>query len=176
MWKKAEKKSQHRIEVIMNEGYVLMQEQNWKLAGTLYDFVTNEQGTLVEDKIISKVNFWQCMKWSNQFNKIKDEVAEADFSAYNRKFQLSLLALKNDNDKFFELLEKALPHDITVDDLKKWPIFSEIRETEEYKKLIQTIEEPPLEVEFTDILKKIETYEEQVQELAAKDEDKKDEN
>ncbi|WP_180361889.1 hypothetical protein MKX33_02945 [Paenibacillus sp. FSL R5-0490] len=149
MWRKAEKKSQERVDEIMGEGYTLMLDEDWSLAANLYDFCSNEISISAEDKLMSKVNYWLCMKRSGQYEILKKEIEEADFSPYNKKFQLSLLALKNEKEEFFDLLKISMPNDLSVDNLKEWPIFTEIRESEEYNKFIQEVEEPIVKVEFT---------------------------
>lgn len=86
MWRKAEKKSQERVDEIMGEGYTLMLDEDWSLAANLYDFCSNEISISAEDKLMSKVNYWLCMKRSGQYEILKKEIEEADFSPYNKNF------------------------------------------------------------------------------------------
>lgn len=137
MWKKSDKKSQERPEFVFTIAYDKMIEENWELASLLFSFILTENNVYAEDKLMSKVNYWQCMKWSGEYEAVREEVESADFSAYDKRFQLSLYALKDDFESLFKILPSVTPTFIKFEELEEWPIFKELRKESKYKEILE---------------------------------------
>ena len=44
------------------------------------------------DKILCKINTWQCYKWLGEYDKVRDEVKKVDVSAFKPMYTLGILA------------------------------------------------------------------------------------
>ena len=101
------------------------------------------------DKILCKINNWQCYKWLGEYDKIKREVDKLDVSACKPMYVLGILALKEDYNKFFEYYDNQT--DIGETELKEWPLFMELRKSEEYLKRFSEVENRNIkQIECTD--------------------------
>jgi len=127
MWKKAIKICPERVDTVMGEAYLQMLDNNWRPAKYMFRYLLSESGIQAESKLMSQINYWQCMKWNGEYEEIKTEMENADFSAYSGKFQLALAALKSDKDAFFSILDSIVPSEIQVEDVLEWPLFREMR-------------------------------------------------
>ena len=137
VWKTLEKKSKDRPKITNNFIVdMLLETTEWKLIKDLCDFLINDNDVPESLKWQSKINYWLAMKKLGEFEKVSKEVRSADFSAFTKDFQLCQLALLDDYDNFFILLEGAYPNSITLAELEDWPVFNEIRNQEKYKVMI----------------------------------------
>lgn len=116
-----------------------LETQRWEEARHFYEICLQSSKLLDADRILCKINRWQCYKWLGEYDIIKNEVEKLDVSAYLPKYTLGILALKEEYKKFFELYDNQT--DIGEDELKEWPLFMELRKSEEYMKRFPEIEE-----------------------------------
>lgn len=115
----------------------------WKVARHFYEICLQSPKILDADKILYKINNWQCYKWLGEYDKVKDEVNKLDVSAFKPKYILGIFALNDDFEKFFELYDNQT--EIGEDELRGWPLFMELRKSEEYKQRFPEIEEKEVE-------------------------------
>lgn len=113
---------------IIYEEYLEM--HRWKMAQYFYEICLKSQKLLDADRILCKINNWQCYKWLGEYDKVKDEVEKLDISAYQPKYILGVLALGEDYERFFEFYDSQT--DIGEAELKEWPLFMKLRTCEEY--------------------------------------------
>lgn len=81
--------------------------------------------------MLCSINCWQCYKWLGEYEKIRDDVEQVDVSAYKPMYTLGILALKGEYKNFFEYYDKQT--DIGEDELKEWPLFRELRNSQEFQ-------------------------------------------
>lgn len=115
------------LSIIFNEYLV---EEKWECAINLYKICLDSQKLNLSCQLTCKINYWQCFKWLNRFNEIKNEIDKTDLSAAEPKYKLGVLALKDEVDKFFEVYDNQ--SDIGKTQLYYWPIFKSIRESDIY--------------------------------------------
>lgn len=139
-WKKKEPKNEKRafyIGELLDEHFKC---ERWELVKSYSRFLMGDKGLPQSSQLVGQVNYWQSFKWLNQFNEVKEDVMNADFSANRGDFQLCLLALQDKEKEFFSLLNKSYPSYISLEKLKNWPIFKEMRKIERIKTFIKNAE------------------------------------
>lgn len=135
LWKSLDKDDKKRGEVLGIIVYENLIESNWDLCESLTYFIKNDAKLDTTDKIIAKLNYWLCKKRKGEFENIKDELEKEDFSDKKEIFQLGLYALLENKEKFFEILPITLEtKHLNTERLEEFPIFKEMRDTEEYQK------------------------------------------
>ncbi len=141
IWKNEEKKSTERPDYISEIAFEYLENEQWLIAKHLYKFILSEQSATSALKLQSQMNYWQSMKWSGEYDEIKGEIIKQDFSDKQELFQLCLFAIKDEYEQFFKLLPSLIPNALSIDSLKTWPIFKEIRNLSEYDDFIKYNEE-----------------------------------
>lgn len=121
-----------------------LESERWEMAKQLYEICMNNKKICAGDKILCQINYWQCYKWQGKYDEIKKEVENVDLSAYRPMYILGILTLKEDYQKFFEIFDEQ--SDIGEAQLKEWPLFRELRKSEEYMIRFPDIE--PYEMEW----------------------------
>lgn len=137
VWKSIEKDSEARPGFVNNLIVDLLFEGNWTLIKLLCDFLIKEKNIPASLKWQSTINYWLSMKKLGYFDEVVDEVKSADFSVFSTDFRLCQLAILDDFENFFYLLESE-PNAIKIEDLKNWPVFENVRQQEKYKELFPT--------------------------------------
>lgn len=115
-----------------------LEPHRWKMARHFYEICLKSHKISDANKILYKINNWQCYKWLGEYEKVKDEIIKFDISAYQPKYTLGVLALNEDYKRFFEIYDTQ--NDIGESALKEWPLFMELRKSEEYKKRFPDID------------------------------------
>lgn len=133
IWLKEYSGNQDEIDNIINMIYEeYLEQQRWKMARNFYELCLQSPKIKDADRIVCKINNWQCYKWLNEYDKVRDEVDNLDISAYKPRYILGVLVLKEDYEKFFEFYDNQ--NDIDENALKEWPLFAELRKSEEYRR------------------------------------------
>lgn len=137
VWCSMEKRSQERIEYVINTAFDLMKLGNWKLAKTMYMSNLKEKEIQSDDRTISQLNYWLCVKNILGFKAIEGEVTKADFSDKNLRFKLGLASLVENREKFYNLLETGIESkELTYQNLVEWPILEFARNDDKYKDIL----------------------------------------
>ncbi len=140
VWIKECADNQEEVNAIIDMIYEeYLESSRWKMARHFYEICLQSPKILDADKILCKINTWQCYKWLGEYDKVKDEVKKEDVSAFKPMYTLGILALNEDYEKFFEFYDNQT--DIGEDQLKEWPLFMELRKSEEYMKRFPEVEE-----------------------------------
>ncbi|MFB6456783.1 hypothetical protein ACE38W_16035 [Chitinophaga sp. Hz27] len=134
LWKNLDKTDTTRGEVLTNIVYENLLKSRWEICEGLSFFMIKDAGLSVTDKIVAQLNYWLCKKRTGELDLVKKEIDKVDFSDKKEIFQLGLFALKDDKASFFEILPVALDSkQLSIERLEEFPIFKEMRETEEYQ-------------------------------------------
>lgn len=131
IWLKECKGNEEEVDKILNiifSEYLL--EEKWECAKNLYKICLDNDKLNSSCILTCKINYWQCFKWLNQFDQIKSEIDKTDLSAAKTQYRLGILALLDEVDKFFEVLDSQ--SEIGEVELRYWPIFRLIRESDIY--------------------------------------------
>jgi hypothetical protein len=133
LWKNLDKDDKSRGDVLITIVYDNLLQSRWDICEGLSYFILHDAKLDPIDKVVSQLNFWLCKKRTNQFSGVKKEIDAADYSDKKEIFQLGLFALRDDKDSFFNMLPSALDSkQLNIERLEEFPIFKEMRETEEY--------------------------------------------
>lgn len=140
IWVKEYAEDEDEVKNITNMIYEeYLETERWEMAKHFYEICIENKKLSTADEILCKINSWQCYKWLGEYDKIKDEVEKIDLSAYKPMYTLGILALKEDYKKFFEFYDEQT--DIGEAELKEWPLFIELRKSEEYMERFPEIED-----------------------------------
>lgn len=135
LWKKLDKDDKKRGDVLTDIIYENLLKSRWDICEGLCHFIINDSKLEPIDRLVAQLNYWLCKKRTGKFNEVKEELLKTDFSDKKEIFQLGLYALKDDNKSFFETLPIALDSkQLNIERLEEFPIFQELRATEDYKK------------------------------------------
>jgi len=139
IWIKEYGDNQDEIDNMMSIIYEeYLDVQRWKMARHFYEICLKSPKLLDADRILCKINSWLCYKWLGEYDKVKMEVEGIDTSAYKPRYILGVLVLKEDYSKFFEFYDQQT--DIGETELKEWPLFIELRKSEEFLKRFPEVE------------------------------------
>ncbi len=134
LWKQLEPKNTDRAICLMALSYDYLLKENWEVAKIFNSFLLKDVKMPMIPRTYAQLNCWLCEKRMNGIDKIKNELENADFSDKNFVTQMALASLKEEPDKFFELLPKAIDsEELDIEDLLKFPIFEEMRKMKKYK-------------------------------------------
>ena len=135
LWKKLSPSDMRRFEVLSDITYRHLIAERWDVAKCLAYFSKNDAQLAEVSRLTARFNYWQCQKWLGKFCEVEAAVKAEDLSAKEPRFRLGKLALLDNEDDFVRLAKELIEkQDLTMDDLRTWPIFREMRKTEAYKK------------------------------------------
>lgn len=109
-----------------------LENEKWEMAKHFYEICLNNPKIKASDKMLCLINSWQCYKWLGEYDKIRDDIEKIDLSAYKPMYVLGILALKDEYKEFFEYYDEQT--DIGEAELNEWPLFRELRNSEEFQK------------------------------------------
>jgi hypothetical protein len=134
LWKTLDTTDTSRGYTLLDIVYENLIKERWDICEGLSYFIIKDAGMDVTVKLTAQLNYWLCKKEMNQVGEIKSELDKADYADKKEVFQLALYALKDDINSFIKVLPSALDtKQLSVNDLKEFPIFRTIRVTKEYE-------------------------------------------
>ena len=138
LWKRLDPKDEERPDTLTGIVYTHLLNERWDIAEGLSYFQMNDRQTSEKSQIYGQLNYWQSVKWQDRFEKVRQEVEQADFSAKDPLYQLALLALQNKTNAFLSLLPIVLRSGkLTIEDFNNWPIFREMRKAEAIRSFLK---------------------------------------
>ena len=166
LWKKLDKDDKLRGDVLSDIVYDNLLKKRWDICEGLAYFIMHDSLLQPIDKVVAQLNYWLCLKQTNRLEQVKKDIDNADFSDKKEIFQLGLYAIRDQKELFFEVLPLALDsNQLNIERLEEFPIFEEMRNTEEYVKFKMDsnyFKKPDIEI------KKIETIEKEGEAVANK--------
>lgn len=88
--------------------------------------------------LTAKINYWLAIKFQNNFDQVKKEIEEIDFSAKDILFIIAKHVLLDEFDEALKKLPVALKSSkLTVEYLESWPLFAEMRKNAKFLQLIE---------------------------------------
>ena len=133
LWKKLEPENEDRAGLIGHINFENMIAGRWKVAEELSSFMRDDDKLKSKSTSIGLLNHWLSKKRLGHFEDVKVEIAKADFSDKSNLYKLPLYSIIEDKESFFKTLPIALEHgDFEPDEILEFPIFEEMRATEEF--------------------------------------------
>ena len=118
--------------------YQRLLSRHWYVAEKLATWGEKDDAVPESAMLLCKFNRWLCIKRQGRWTEVEEEVKSFDCSVINRRFALARASLLEHADEFFKILPKALAaEDITIGELKEWPILDEIRTDPKFIKVIE---------------------------------------
>lgn len=159
-WRKLGNQPNEAFEALGEASYSLITKRRYRLAIWLLDFALHQQPKKgVKDVVIRRmtINLANAYKKSDNFEMSKKTIAEIDWTATSRNFQLAIASLEDDVPKAIDMLPKAAAAgDVKAEHIREWPIFDWIRNDEKFRnafedtfgeKLSETSDAPPQDMQ-----------------------------
>lgn len=171
LWKKLEPEEERRADILLSISYKNMLKNRWEIAEWISCFIKDDECLKSKVKTVGQLNFWLSRKRRGKMELVYSEIQKADFSDKSLRYQLAVAALIDNKEEFFELLPETLrTKSLDVNELLEFPIFDEMRQTQEYNDFCENSPEfkeyTKLE-ETSEAEKENETIDEVIDELIA---------
>ncbi|MCR4754321.1 MAG: hypothetical protein K5868_02205 [Lachnospiraceae bacterium] len=128
------------VENVINKlfliGYDYMQKEKWIVSKYIFRALDRFKGQSEADKWCNTVNFYVSCKNLEGIDSIRKEAENMDTSLMKPRLAIAKPALLNDNGMVSSILEKIIGSDISVNEIKTWPLLLQYRESEDYKDFI----------------------------------------
>jgi hypothetical protein len=112
-------------------------KEKWELSLKLYELFLTIKKLEPIDLIVAKINKWLCYKRLGKYDEIIDEITPIDINAFEEiHIQLGLLALQNNVNEFMRIYKTQTK--LNNSHIEKWPIFEEIRQSQQYKEYLDS--------------------------------------
>ena len=125
-------------------GYDYLKRKMWDSSEISSTFLTLDKKMPIASRTAAQLNYWLSKKNSGKYNDLSKEILEADFSDKSKLFQIALYSLREEEEKFFNLLPQVLKtEEIDIENLLDFPIFESMRilsKFEEFKKTNETFQ------------------------------------
>jgi len=122
--------------------YQRLLSRHWYVAEKLATWGEKDGEASEDDMLMCKFNRWLCIKRQGRWTEVEGEVKAFDCAPKHRRFALGRASLLEQADVFFEILPKALAaEDITIANLKEWPILDEMHADPRFAKVTNETEQ-----------------------------------
>jgi hypothetical protein len=107
---------------------VYAKNKNFYITRDIGMFLWKDEAATAGYTDIGKLNYWMSQKRLGNWDSVEEEILDEDYSAKRPRIRLPYLSLCENEDKFAELLPKALKsEEITEEEIYSYPIFMEMR-------------------------------------------------
>lgn len=114
-------------------GYDYLLNSNWEVCKYIFGSLIKIEGQDEVDVWCSKVNYYVACKNMDGIDSIKDDVERIDISLMKPKMAIAKPALLNNYKEVSNILEDVISDDMSVAEIKSWPLLIQYRESEEYE-------------------------------------------
>jgi hypothetical protein len=128
-WRKWKKSECEAADADINEHvYFAIQSGRYRLAEEVSRFGCSLQFAREADRRNLVLNRAQALKWQGKEEEMEAVISSEDWGASGLRYIVAIHALRDNEEKFFELVPKAVAADaLAVADLREWPIFQGMR-------------------------------------------------
>jgi hypothetical protein len=120
-----------------------LETSRYSIAENIYKFLSfNCIGIFDESSsLVAKINYWQSVKWQDRFEEVRNDVEKADFSAKDSRFIIAKYVLLDRYQDALKLIPVVLKSgQLTLDDIKSWPLFQGLRKDKQCIQLVKKLE------------------------------------
>lgn len=137
LWKNDLTEDEDRADYLMELNYSYLKQSKWTVAKLPNTFLSKDAKQPVIPKTYAQLNCWLCEKRIKGLEKVKSELDKQDFSDKSIVIQLALEALRENEEKFFSLLPRAInSEELPVEYLFDFPILEEMRAKKAFEEFV----------------------------------------
>lgn len=118
------------LKFLFNSGFEHMIGNDWAISHYIFYLLMMDESQDNIDIIISKINYWICCKNMGDFDSIKEEILESDFSAMDVQIRMAKEMLLENYEEAIYLLDEFIKMGFSPRYVETWPLFIQFRETE----------------------------------------------
>lgn len=141
LWKQIDLEDEERGLHLVDLSFEHLKRGRYNISESLGYFLENDRNQPEPQRLIGKINYWLSLKRQGRWDEVKESAESADFGAKGLRFRLAHASLCERDEDFFELLEPTIKStELTTEHVRKWPVFKEMRETDELEDHLSKIE------------------------------------
>jgi len=138
LWKKNEPENRDRFQILNHMSYEHICGGRYDIASSLAFFLQGDKKQKESDRMKAQINYWQARKWADDFESVRKDIEEADFSAKDTLYILSRHTLLDEFDEAFKLLPELIrTKKLSVSEAEEWPLFKKIRVEPRYDEMMK---------------------------------------
>jgi len=123
---------------LIQSAYTAIENKAYQAAQYILEYANKIKLSGDQAKYYVILNLAQSYLWQGQKDKCYELLEKHDWSCLSAKLQLSVAALRNEEEKFRNLLTLVVKqNDIKIQELLEWPIFKLMRNKDGYKDWIE---------------------------------------
>jgi hypothetical protein len=116
-----------------------LMEQNYTFTESLADYIYSIDIKNDKNLRMMAVNHCIALREQERLEEVEKVLSKYDWSAVSLEFELALSALRSQENKVYTILDKVIAIDkIDASALNKWPLFSNFRNTERFRKYFKS--------------------------------------
>lgn len=114
-------------------GYDYLRKGKWKVSKYIFNSLNRIDGQSDADIWCNKVNYYVSCKNLDGIESIRSDVEKMDVSLMKPKLALAKPALLDDFSDVTRILEEIIDNDMSVAEVKSWPLLLQYRDSDDYK-------------------------------------------
>lgn len=124
--------------ILIESVFESLVDENYEITILLADYAKSIKMTSDSNQKIIVINQAIALRDSGKSDEMNTLLDEYDWSSASLKFQLALYSLKQDENEFYETLEKTISaKELGCHELTEWPLFKPFQPTEKYQDFIK---------------------------------------
>lgn len=136
--RKNDKKSEFYWDYYFDIGYNELINGNYFNSRKIFEVLCEDKNKKNEDILRATANLLLSKKLNNKYDEVKQEIDKIDITALQDDFKVVFLLIKGEKDQALKILKRAYPNYIKRVDIETWPVFKDIRDDKEIKKIIMS--------------------------------------
>ncbi len=128
--------------------YELLSEGRYKLARVLSDFGTEtlKKHSSEQSRLVQVMNRAQAYKWTGDEEGARGIISKEDWTATAEKFKLAQAVILDRFEEAIEIMRRiGADGEVNKNDYRDWPLFKEIRKTQQFAEVFEEIFHEPLD-------------------------------
>lgn len=134
--RKNDKKSEFYWQYYFDRGYKELLNGNYLNSTKIFEILCEDKNKKDEEILSAKANLLLSKKLDNKYDEIKNEIDKIDITVLKDNFKIVFLLIKGEKDLAVKILKRAYPNYINRRNIETWPVFKDIRDDKEIKKII----------------------------------------
>lgn len=135
------------IDLYQDFAFSSLKSSRYKLSRKIYDLILAEEDKIsAMSSLICKINMWQTYKWSGEFEKVKNEIKNYDFSLASSELKMGRAILLDNFDEALvhlknqmKQLEEGETEFTLIDGYFEWPLFKDFILFDGFKTYLEEI-------------------------------------